>query len=318
MAALYRDDKKLKLKIAYSNLASKQSADYRDIERRLYTLDELAYEIVDGESALTVALVRDMLDELASDVRVDPPDDMLDGNVDTVSACCSTLTALDRAYLARRILDNSRERGRAELVLPKLYRGVYDGDENRFAYVHNPYSDVACEMFSSLTREPRVLYADSFRAACEAVYQGDARYAILPLGNSGEYRLKSFYSLIDSFSLRICAAASVAHNDSEETTVFGMLTLTEPELPSHGDDSYRMDIKLQTMRTGAWEVLLAAQTYGLECLGIEAVPASLGGTADITLGGDAQGCEYMRAYLGIFAPSATLTGIYKEINNTEV
>ena len=94
----------------------------------------------------------------------------------------------------------------------------------KISYVASPYSETLLKAFRTALRAPRYRAEEelSFLAACENVYHGNARYAILPIENSSDGKLLSFYSLIDKYELKILYVYDLIH-PNDESTKFALL-----------------------------------------------------------------------------------------------
>lgn len=93
---------------------------------------------------------------------------------------------------------------------------------NRISYQKNSYTEAAFARFSGILGEARASYAHSFPSVCEDVYNGICEYCILPVENSTEGRLNSFFRLISQFDLKIAAACDVKTGE-DKTTRFALL-----------------------------------------------------------------------------------------------
>ena len=111
-------------------------------------------------------------------------------------------------------------------------REVLPPDFEKITYVASPYSDTLLKAFRSALRAPRYRAEEeiSFLTVCENVYHGNARYAILPIENSTDGKLLSFYSLIDQYELKILYVYDLIH-PNDESTKFALLgkSLAYPE-----------------------------------------------------------------------------------------
>lgn len=91
------------------------------------------------------------------------------------------------------------------------------GAHSKISYVKNRYNDEAFEHFSHSTPNVKPDYASSFKEAAENVFDGRCEFCILPIMNSEEGRLMSFYSLLDRYELKICETVDLDADDSSRT-----------------------------------------------------------------------------------------------------
>ena len=78
------------------------------------------------------------------------------------------------------------------------------GAHSKISYLKNKYNDMAFEYFSRSVANAKPDYASSFTECCENVFDGRCEFCIIPIMNSSDGRLMSFYSLLDRYELKIC------------------------------------------------------------------------------------------------------------------
>ena len=100
---------------------------------------------------------------------------------------------------------------------------ISDTARGRMIYQRNSYTDSAFLKFAKLLPAPRALYAHSFPAVCEEVYNGAAEFCILPVESSAEGQLNSFSRLIDRYGLKIAATCDIPATDNLRSTRFALL-----------------------------------------------------------------------------------------------
>ena len=107
----------------------------------------------------------------------------------------------------------------AENIKAMLFIGSTDpttaGAHSKISYSRNKYNDAAFEHFSRFVANAKPDYASSFAECCESVYDGRCEFCILPIMNSSDGRLMSFYSLLDRYELKICETVDI---DGDDTT----------------------------------------------------------------------------------------------------
>ena len=91
------------------------------------------------------------------------------------------------------------------------------GSHSKISYVKNRYNDIAFEHFSHSVQNAKPDYASSFSESCESVLDGLCEFCILPIGNSRDGRLMSFYNLLDRYELKICEVIELDSEDSAST-----------------------------------------------------------------------------------------------------
>ncbi len=94
------------------------------------------------------------------------------------------------------------------------------GTHGRVAFMHGGRADSAYAQFSKSRRGIKAYHVASFSEGCEAVASNLAEFCILPIENSTDGKLYTFYSMLGRYSLRICAAVLVSDADGANETVF--------------------------------------------------------------------------------------------------
>ena len=139
-------------------------------------------------------------------------------------------TAEQKAIMCGRLCDSSVMRDELIDFLDKRFsaggEGVSEGAVGRIAYVRNKRSD---DIFLSLSKSfkgARAHYGATFHECCEAVNDGRCEYCLLPIENSSDGKLYSFYSLLDRYELKINKTVSVGNEDDSQTVVFALVGKT--------------------------------------------------------------------------------------------
>lgn len=133
-----------------------------------------------------------------------------------------------RAFVSRNPARNSLQ----PQVLFGLNETPTAGSHGKIAYVRNRYNERAFENFSELLRSPKPFYVSDFSEACEAVFNGQCSYCILPIENTENGRLFGFYSMLDRYELKICATVSIDGEDSFEAVRFALVGRTALRVPA--------------------------------------------------------------------------------------
>lgn len=228
---------------------------------------------------------------------------------ETASApSASDRVAYIRAYLAQ------CEASGQPLCLRDLLP-VEQPTDARIAYVHNPYTDEAYEIFAAVLPNPTVRYADSFREACDRVVTDEADFCILPYRNSSD-RLSSFSALAAHFSLSVCLLCRVFHADGLDVTHFALYSRHPLPLPQEGELHLRTSFFCADTEALAAHIT-AAGLMGILLEEVTTAPYTDDRTGAMTVTLTAQPPHQMiipwLAYLTAFADGCTCHGLYKEI-----
>ena len=110
-------------------------------------------------------------------------------------------TAEHKARVCACLCESFEERDQLIRFFDKRFspgaEGISQSAAGRIAYVRNKRSD---DVFLSLSRNmkgAKAHYEATFTECCEAVMDGSCEYCLLPLENSSDGRLYSFYSLLE-------------------------------------------------------------------------------------------------------------------------
>jgi hypothetical protein len=98
------------------------------------------------------------------------------------------------------------------------------GAKRKIAYVRNKRNHKIFLDFSDEIGGARAHYATSFSDACEAVFNGVCEYSIIPIENSSEGRLYSFYSMIDRYEMKIQRVIKEYNEDASQSVTFALVS----------------------------------------------------------------------------------------------
>lgn len=92
----------------------------------------------------------------------------------------------------------------------------------KVALMQNMYTDTAFSRFSPFLKDPSPVYYDSFRTLCEDAGAGRCEYCIVPIENSDDGKLMSFYKLLAQNDLKIALTTRVSFSDDAKSTTFAL------------------------------------------------------------------------------------------------
>ena len=93
---------------------------------------------------------------------------------------------------------------------------------DKVACVNNYYTDTAFSRFSSYLQKPSAVFLDSFSSACEDAASLKYEYCIVPIENSDDGKLMSFYRLLAMHGLKIVLTTSVSISDDSRSTTLAL------------------------------------------------------------------------------------------------
>lgn len=123
----------------------------------------------------------------------------------------------EKLYICRELLKKTKTPGTHAQALKKTA-------EARIAlWYSNPYAKDAYSRFSRLFEHCEEFPVDSFNAVCESVDES-ATFGIIPISNSSDGRLMSFYRMIDKFDLKISAVCKIEAHDGNSFTKYALVS----------------------------------------------------------------------------------------------
>lgn len=281
-----------KQKILKKNLKDFQGRLEISKKQRALTITELATEIADCEEGYLTAL----RDALNGSLSPDEEAMLLSG------VCCTDLGDRIRAML----FIGSSEPTQA-------------GAHSKISFVKNKYNDTAFDEFSRTVINAKPDYASSFKESCESVYDGRCEFCILPLTNSSDGRLMSFYALIDRYELKICNYTDI-EDDISGNIMLALLSRSckEPKDKKSADKRYIFEFSTNAESTEfISDLLLAAKTLDAELLSIDSIPLEYSLSAQrffFTFSAYPRELLALRLFIALKNQSYTPIGLYQNKN----
>ena len=192
-------------------------------------------------------------------------------------------------------------------------------DASRVIYQKSSYTDEAYLSLSTLLESPQAHYAHSFHASCEAVFNGEYEYCILPVESAAEGELGTFSRLIEQYDLKIAASCEIYAGASARTTRFSLLRRKLLPITDATDATYFFECSLPLGSSpDVAEFLSAAQACGLALYRINTLP-QIGAEASASLSThaafmtDNADLRAFLLYLAMEAPHYTPIGFYPHL-----
>lgn len=189
---------------------------------------------------------------------------------------------------------------------------------NRIIYQKNSYTNDAFLQFSARLPNARAAYAHSFPAACEAVYNRECEYCILPVENSAEGQLNGFFRLIERYELNLALSCEVFGNASERSTRFALLRRNALPIMQVDGGEYFFEFSLPMgQKPDTCDLLTAAQLCGLRLYRIDSIPHLAAESRFLThYVFDTKGADLhaFLLYLAMEAPHYTPIGLYPHLS----
>ncbi|MBQ8404969.1 MAG: hypothetical protein IJX55_11225, partial [Clostridia bacterium] len=187
--------------------------------------------------------------------------------------------------------------------------------DKKVSFVRGNQSGRAFEYFAKFVPGVLAEYEEDFKSACEAVANGDSTYAIVPIENSLDGRLNSFYRLIEKYTLFIVLTTEVPSDDYETSTKFALVYKNPDIVKADGEEFFEFKLTV-SRQSELGNIILAADYFGAEVCKIHSLPLSFGGrenSFDIILGIDGADIAGLFCYLFLEYPHFNTVGFYTSV-----
>ena len=189
----------------------------------------------------------------------------------------------------------------------------------KIAYVKNLQTDSAYLAFSQGIDAPKAVYFHSFTDVCEEVYNGICEFCILPIENSDEGRLNSFYTLIDKYDLHICSVSDIPSGRKGNITRFALIRKNsdiDMTIINKNDGCLEISVAAGRFPTLA-DLLDAAAFCGMSPSRINSYPNGQNGeyTTSILFPLSNADVRTFLLFLSFDFPHCNVIGIYKKVKN---
>ena len=179
-------------------------------------------------------------------------------------------------------------------------------------------SDEASDVFSDAITNATVSYADTLKAAAEAVSEGKCEFAILPLEEKGGARLAGIAALLFKYDLKIASVTPVFGFDGNADVKYALVSkkFKIPDvLPD--DDRYvefrlRADGAISLSQLFSAAEMLGATVYRINTVRFD---TEEGGLTYYTVVFKGENVDFsaLLLFLTLFAGAYTAIGIYKNL-----
>jgi hypothetical protein len=224
---------------------------------------------------------------------------------------------LDELYICKCIAEyDGKEFGKSDIVA-----WLSDSEEQtepaplrdrRVSFVRGGGSGRAFERFAKYVPGVLAEYEEDFRRALEAVANGETTFAIVPIENSFDGRLNSFYRLMEKYALSIVLAADIPSDDYESNTRFALVYKKLDVIEAEGEDLFECKITLGEPCELA-DIINAASYFGAEVYKVYSLPLSSGGrenSFDMIFSLSGANVAGLFCYLMLKYPHLSPVGVY--------
>ena len=246
----------------------------------------------------------------------------LKSNAEILTSLYSRVDVLSRVQLCRELIFALAE---MEGVYPDPYIFFEVADSldpdalGRVSYVQNAYTETTYTAAASRIKNLSSSYVHSYELSCDEVYSGRSEFCILPIENTVDGKLFSFYALIDKYDLKIPLVFNVTGSDDNTVTRFALCrrSLLNHISPTTQKPDYTfLEIRILPGNTLSLnDIMTAAAALGLVLRRVDSLPLSYTDsdfTYSLIFCTDKADLVCFLAFLSIWAPYYIPIGYYKE------
>jgi hypothetical protein len=240
-----------------------------------------------------------------------------DVNSSVAVALSENSAKLDELYICKCIAEyDGKEFGKSDIVA-----WLSDSEEQaepaplrdrRVSFVRGGGSGRAFERFAKYVPGVLAEYEEDFRRALEAVANGETTFAIVPIENSFDGRLNSFYRLMEKYALSVVLAVDIPSDDYESNTRFALVYKKLDVIEAEGEDLFECKITLGEPCELA-DIINAASYFGAEVYKVYSLPLSSGGrenSFDMIFSLSGANVAGLFCYLMLKYPHLSPVGVY--------
>lgn len=186
-------------------------------------------------------------------------------------------------------------------------------DEKKIALLKNAQANRAFELFAANIRDAMYVYEDNFSDACESVFEGRAKYAVIPTSSSSDGRLDGLYRTMEKYSLATIMACDVVSPDGNSTR---FALAGRPSSQSFSGGRIKLEIKI-TLSDPSFlsEIFEAASFFGARTDAVDSLPDVFGRGNAFGMVFDIEGADVtsLLTYLTLRFSQFVTVGIYPHI-----
>jgi hypothetical protein len=240
-----------------------------------------------------------------------------EANASVSEALSKNSAKMDELYICKCIAEYDGGEYDNQNIIKWLSEGDEPFDALRYgdrkvAFVRGNGSARAFERFAKYVPGVLAEYEEDFRGALESVANGEATFAIIPIENSFDGRLNSFYRLMEKYALSIVLAADIPSDDYESNTKFALVYKKLDMIDADGEELFECKITLREPSELA-DIINAAGYFGAQVCKVHSLPLSSGGrenSFDIIFGISEANTAGLFCYLMLKYPYIIPVGIY--------
>lgn len=190
----------------------------------------------------------------------------------------------------------------------------HDGTPSLVSFVDNPYSDEARRRLYG-EASVREHACRSFSELCDDVSTGASDGCMIPIENTSDGKLMSFYSMIDRLELKILRTCDIESSDGDNATRYALLSRGVC-LPGAGDTHYLEFSISVTDGAVLGHILRTAEAMSLKIYRIDSIGQRYDeafSTHYLVLHGGSDDLLCFLLYLTLELPDYTFIGLYDHV-----
>lgn len=187
-------------------------------------------------------------------------------------------------------------------------------DGVKIAFAPGKPANAAFETFAKSMKNVSAQSEESFSASCDSTAGGDSDYCIIPIENSSDGRLGSFYRLIEKNGLYIVMSYRYVSPDGENYTRFALCCGKMTHIALDGETYLHFHLTADGLDT-LEDILRAGRFFGLRIVRADMIPSSVAGrdnSIDFIFAVENGDLAGFVCFLKLEYPQFSVTGIYAE------
>ena len=288
-------------------------------ELKICELDQLANDIACAalESFDGLALI----DSLREAAQADVSDlaalhgEHLEENEEKLGLFVRSVARQDRVALSSLVLDKLKK------IRKNLSESDFFDEEppgETVAFVKNPLSDEAFDVFSLSLSEPRLKYAKTMRKAAEMLSDAEADFCLLPLEERNGVRIVATSEILFRDDLKINDVTTVLGQYGDADMKFALVSPSVIVPHFEECDAKYLEIRIEDGAVCLLsDIIDAAECFGAEVhkintMTFDSEEGSIS-TLSVIIKSESRDLTGVLTYLSLFAYEATIVGIYKNL-----
>ena len=236
----------------------------------------------------------------------------------SLRSLCNNLSATEEILFLSELCRSTQAQRIRDMLFIGSSEPTSAGAHSRISYLKNKYNDLAFEYFSHSVVNAKPDYASSFIECCESVFDGRCEFCILPIMNSNDGRLMSFYALLDRYDLKICEIVDIDNDSAPSMLRYARIgrASNEPKKRASKQQNYIFEFSVISESTDFFAPLFeAANALDARLICIDSLPVEYASNMQkffFSFLIPTQSTLAFRLFINLKHQSYTPIGIYRE------